>query len=48
MIYFIRHGSTDWNENKDEFIDSIFTEFTEYYKVHSSDNRIPSYWCSQY
>lgn len=28
-------------ENKDEFIDSIFTEFTEYYKVHSSDNTKP-------
>lgn len=28
-------------ENKDEFIDSIYTEFTEYYKVHSSDNTKP-------
>lgn len=28
-------------ENKDEFIDSIYIEFTEYYKVHSSDNTKP-------
>ena len=28
-------------ENKDEFIDSIFAEFTGYYKEHSSDNTKP-------